>query len=128
MVAGQVEPAVLAEAEALLSDASVGAPDERGGGATALVQADPGWWLQVWVGVVDGGLVAECDCTDDPVPGALPGPGIAGTRAAGPEAAGGGLCAHAVATVLRAVREGFAWSSAAVPPSTVADDPGPVDL
>ncbi|WP_165942523.1 SWIM zinc finger family protein [Micromonospora sp. KC721] len=54
---------------------------------------------EVWVGITTDGFHAECDCP-----------------------AGAELCAHAVALTLAALADGFAWSSAATPPSVMAVD------
>lgn len=103
MVAGCVQGEVLAEAQRLVRSGSVGQIREVGGGAKAIVRDAPGRTVQAWVGVVGGGLSAECDCDREP--------GTASDE----------LCAHAVAVTLRALRGGFAWSSAAMAPSAVID-------
>jgi hypothetical protein len=105
MVAGAVDAPVFAAAEGFVSRGAVGVIAEAGGGAAAVVQAGPAGGVEAWVGVVEGGLVGECDCTVG--------------RGTGSQE----LCAHAVAVVLRALREGFAWSSAATPPSAAVTDP-----
>lgn len=95
-VRGSVAPEVFREAEALLASGEVGEVTAAGGGAAALVPGEGGTRYESWVGVVDGDFTGECDCeaTD-----------------------GDELCAHAVAVTLAAIREEFAWSPAAVPPS-----------
>jgi hypothetical protein len=110
MVAGSVDAEVLAAAERLLSSAAVGPIGEAGGGATAVVEVGPGRGLEVWVGAVDGVLGAECDCDVEWV-----------TRRED-------LCSHAVAVTLSALRGGFSWASAAVPPSAAVLDPGAREL
>jgi hypothetical protein len=104
MVAGCVGGDVFAEAERLVTSGSVGQISEVGGGArAAVVRVATDRTVEVWVGVVDGGLSAECDCDFER--------GIASEE----------LCAHAVAVTLRALRGGFAWSSAATAPSAAVD-------
>ncbi|MFI5954931.1 hypothetical protein [Cryptosporangium sp. NPDC051539] len=102
MVASAVDAEAFAAAEQLLSSAAVGEVSEAGGGATASVRAGRGRGVDVWVGVVDGCLSTECECDVERA-----------DSFAGRE----DLCIHAVAVALRALRGGFAWSSAAVPPS-----------
>ncbi|WP_433686717.1 SWIM zinc finger family protein [Micromonospora carbonacea] len=71
-----------------------------GGGASGVIREAGQPPYEVWVGITADGFTAECDCPD-----------------------GAGLCAHAVALTLGALEEGFAWSSAATPPSALAVDP-----
>lgn len=90
-----VLPAVFDEAEALIADGRLGDIGEYGGGAVGVVQPDGCPPCRVWAGVVDRRFVARCGCAGDP----------------------GELCVHAVALTVGALRDGFAWSSAATPPS-----------
>jgi uncharacterized Zn finger protein len=91
MLAGAVDAEVFAAAGQLLTDGCVGQIGEADGGATAVVQVGHGRCVDVWVGVVHGGLSADCECD------------------AGPD----DLCTHAVAVTLGALRSGFTWSSGA---------------
>lgn len=100
MLVGAVDAEAFAAAGQYLADGCVGQIDEAGGGATAAVRVGHGRCVDVWVGIVHGGLSAECECD------------------AGPE----DLCTHAVAVTLGALRSGFTWSSGASPPSE-SDDP-----
>ncbi|HEX5541819.1 MAG TPA: hypothetical protein VFX60_09685 [Micromonospora sp.] len=93
-----VDSGTYRDAEDLLAAGRLGEITPVGGGAAAVVNAGTDIPLQVWVGVVAGGLETECDCA---------GPGH------DPE----DLCAHAVALTIAALRDDFSWSSAAVPPS-----------
>jgi hypothetical protein len=99
MLAGAVDAEVFAAAGQLLTDGFVGQIGEAGGGATAVVQVGHGRAVDVWVGVVRGGLIADCEC------------------GAGPDE----LCTHAVSVTLGALRSGFPWSSDATPPSGSVD-------
>ncbi|HEY6797126.1 MAG TPA: hypothetical protein VI248_20840 [Kineosporiaceae bacterium] len=99
MLAGAVDAEVFADAEWLLAHGVVGSIADATGGAAAVVQVGQGRRVEVWVGVVHGGLCAECDC----------------------EAGRDDLCAHAVAVTLAALRSGFTWSSGAAPPSGSVD-------
>lgn len=103
MVASCVQGEVFAEAQQLVGSASVGPIGDEGGGAKAFVRVAPDRTVEVWVGVVGGGLSAECDCDGEP------------------DMASEELCAHAVAVTLQALRDGFAWSSAATAPSAAVD-------
>lgn len=70
------------------------------GGAGALI-ADPDRGLvEVWVGVINGALTGECDCAEE---------------------VSGGLCGHAVAVALAALREGLIFSS--IPSRARGGDP-----
>ncbi|TDB75398.1 SWIM zinc finger family protein [Micromonospora sp. KC723] len=71
-----------------------------GGGASCVIREAGQSPYEVWVGITADGFHAECGCP-----------------------AGGELCAHAVALTLAALADGFAWSSAATPPSCLAIDP-----
>lgn len=104
MVAGAVDAEVFTAAQGFVSGDAVGVIGEEGGGATAAVRVAPAGSVEAWVGVVEGGLVGECDCDV--------GQGMGSQE----------LCAHAVAVLLQALREGFAWSSAATPPSDAVAD------
>jgi hypothetical protein len=99
MLAGAVEAGVLADAERLLADGAVGSITDATGGATACVRLGQGRHVEVWAGIVHGGLDAECDC----------------------DAGRDDLCVHAVAVTLAALRSGFTWSSGATPPSGSVD-------
>lgn len=90
-----VEPTVYEAAEELLSLGRLGEVTALNGGARGTIDVAGGPPLGVWVGVVSGTLTAECDCgsaEDDP-------------------------CAHAVAVILAAIRDGLDWASSATPPS-----------
>ncbi|MFI9641569.1 hypothetical protein ACIG87_16130 [Micromonospora sp. NPDC051925] len=76
-----------------------------GGGASGVIHEAGKPPYEVWVGVTADGFTAECDCT-----------------------AGAELCAHAVALTAAALADGFAWSSAATPPSRTAVDPRVAEL
>lgn len=91
-----IDPSLLRAAEELISADRVGELSAVGGGAIAAVDD-----LEAWAGVVDGAFVGECDCG----------------------AEGEDLCVHAAAVTVVAVRDGFAWSSAATPPSQAEVDP-----
>ena len=102
-----VAPAVREAAQRWLASGRVGEITAVGGGASASVDH-----VTVWVGIVGGDFVAECDCTDVP-------PGAVGARNDEDD----DLCAHAVALTVAAGRAGFPWSSSATPPSRVIVDP-----
>ncbi|MEU1603196.1 hypothetical protein [Micromonospora matsumotoense] len=76
-----------------------------GGGLSGLIHEAEQQAYEVWVGVTADGFTAECDCA---VPAEL--------------------CAHAVALTAAALVDGFAWSSAATPPSGPATDPRVAEL
>jgi SWIM zinc finger len=97
-------PKVYRAAEDLLSSNMLGEITEAGGGAVSIVTDGADSSREVWVGVVSGVLVAECDC-------------------AVADADYGDLCVHAVALLLAAIREDFPWASAATPPSQAFIDP-----
>lgn len=99
MLAGAVDAEVFAAAERLLAGGAVGSFADATGGATAIVQVGQGHPVEVWVGIVHGGLDTECDC----------------------DAGRDDLCAHAVAVTLAALRSGFTWSSGATPPSEAVE-------
>lgn len=79
-----VAPTVREAAQRWLASGRVGEITAVGGGASASVDH-----VAVWVGIVGGDFVAECDCTDAPS-----GPVGAGDDEDGED---DDLCAHAVA-------------------------------
>lgn len=102
-----VDDGTYGEAERLLASGALSDIIEVGGGASALVQTAPtgrGTVHDAWVGVDGGTLVSECSCED-----------------LGQDAFED-LCVHAVAVVLAALRSGFDWASAAIPPSEAGVD------
>jgi hypothetical protein len=103
-VRNAVDPGLYREAEELLASGRLGGVTAVGGGAACTVHNGSGPLHEVWVGVVSGDFAAECDCA-----------------AAGADA--DELCVHAVAVTLGALADGFAWSSAATPPSGAVVDP-----
>jgi len=86
---------VVASAERLLREGSVGPLESVGGGARAVV-CGGGVGFQPWVGVVDQALIGDCDCPDG-------------------SAAGDDFCGHAVAVALSAFEAGVRFSAAGRP-------------
>jgi len=73
-----------------LAQARIDELDADDGGASALAHDPEHGELDVWVGVVDGELIGECDCPDDEAEM---------------------LCGHAVAVAFAALDKGIAFSS-----------------
>ncbi|ASW55936.1 hypothetical protein [Plantactinospora sp. KBS50] len=89
-------------ADKLLAGGALAQIQPAGGGASSVARADAQPPYEVWVGVTADGFTVECDCAES-VPD--------------------GLCSHGVALTMAALREDFAWSSSATPPSGVPLDP-----
>lgn len=98
-------PVVCAAADKLQASGQPVVPRPVGGGVFYVFREAEQPPFEVWVGVTPGGFIAECDC-----------------------AATEELCAHAVALTAAALDGGFAWSSAATPPSALTIDPRVVEL
>jgi hypothetical protein len=91
-----VKPEVFDTAREMFLAGRVGEITERWGGATACVgvREEGTTPLDVWVGIVDSELEAECGCGADP---------------------DADLCPHAVALTLAAVDAGFTWRPSSIP-------------
>lgn len=98
-------PMARAAADKLRSAGQPVVPRPVGGGVSAVFREAGQPPREVWVGITADGFTAECDCAVDEE-----------------------LCAHAVARTATALDDGFAWSSAATPPSVVTIDPRVAEL
>jgi hypothetical protein len=88
-----IGPTLCAAAFRLAESGGVGELEQVGGGVQTVVR-DGSNVVQPWIGIIDGGFVAECEC-----------------------ASHDHLCVHAVAVALTAFDTEVRWSGAAIPPS-----------